>query len=65
MKIYVDSDAMPRRLKEAVFQVAARTQIEAVFVAAHIPRLPECEFVRCVGAGGAFDGADDWIVEHV
>ena len=64
MKILVDCDAMPRPLKEVLATVAEREKIETVFVAARTPRLPESEFIHTVGAGTAFDGADDWIVEH-
>ena len=39
--------------------------METVFAAAHALRLAESEFVKTVSAGNAFNGADDWIVEHV
>ncbi|MDD3154277.1 MAG: DUF188 domain-containing protein [Victivallaceae bacterium] len=65
MKIYADSDALPRPLKDALLRAAQRTRTETFFVAARSPRLPESEFVRPVGAGSAFNGADDWIVEEV
>lgn len=64
MKILIDSDAIPRPLKEALIKAAEREKVEMVFVAAHFPRLPQSEFVRGVAAGSAFNGADDWIVEH-
>ena len=65
MKILVDCDAMPRPLKEALCKAAGREKITAVFVAAQAPRLPESAFLQAIGAGKAFDGADDWIVEHL
>ncbi len=65
MKIYADTDAMPRPLKEVLLKVAGREKIVTVFVAAAPPRLPGSEWVRAVGAGNAFDGADNWIVEHL
>ena len=64
MKILVDCDAMPRPLKEVLCKVAERDKIKVVFVAATAPRLPESAFIRAVGAGTAFNGADAWIVEH-
>ncbi len=64
MKILIDSDAIPRPLKEALIKAAEREKMEMIFVAANIPRLPESGFVKGVAAGKAFNGADDWIVEH-
>lgn len=64
MKIYVDGDALPRPLKEALFKAAEREKIELYFVAAVAPRIPFSPYLHPVGAGGAFNGADDWIVEH-
>lgn len=64
MKILVDGDAVPRPLKEALYKAAGREQVETVFVAARAPRIPESPFLKAVGAGTAFNGADDWIVEH-
>ncbi len=63
MKILVDSDALPRPLKEVLLRVAEREAVETVFVAARAPRLPESMLVKAVGAGGAFNAADDRIVE--
>ncbi len=65
MKILVDCDAMPRPLKDVLCKVGEREKVETVFVAAHAPRLPESASIRCVAAGTAFNGADDWIVEHL
>lgn len=65
MKILVDCDAMPRPLKDVLCKVAERKKTTTVFVAASAPRLGGSEFIRTVGAGNAFNGADDWIVDHV
>jgi hypothetical protein len=65
MKILVDCDAMPRPLKEVLRKVADRDKVETLFVAAHAPGTPESAFLTAVGAGTAFNGADDWIVDHV
>lgn len=65
MKIYVDCDAMPRPFKDTLLKVAEREKIETFFVAAQAPRLPLSDFVRSIGAGKDFDGADNWIVEHI
>ena len=65
MRIFADCDAMPRPLKEALRKTAEREKTETFFVAARPPNLPSSEFIVPVGAGNAFNGADDWIVEHV
>ena len=65
MKILVDADAVPRAIREILIRVAEREKLPCVFVAARMPRLPESACVRGVGAGDAFDGADDRIVEEL
>ena len=65
MKIYVDNDAMPRPLKEVLFKVAQREKVETIFVAAFAQTVPFSDHIRSVAAGTAFNGADDWIAEHV
>lgn len=65
MKIYVDSDAIPRPLREVLLRAAEREKLETCFVAARAPSLPQTEYVKTVSAGTAFNGADDWIVDRV
>lgn len=63
--IYVDADAMPRPLRDVLARVAVRENITTFFVAAAPPSIAENDQVRSIGAGRAFNGADDWIVEHL
>ena len=65
MKILIDADALPRSLKDALIKAAERTRCRCVFVAARMPSLPFSEWVEGVAAGNAFNGADDWIAEHI
>ncbi len=65
MKIYVDADALPRVIREVLQKVAEREKIETILVAARAIYLPPSKFMQSVAAGNAFDGADDWIVDHV
>lgn len=65
MKVLVDADAVPRAIREILIRVAEREKLPCVFVAARMPRLPESACVRGIGAGDAFDGADDRIVEEL
>lgn len=64
MRIFVDCDAIPRPLRDLLLRAAEREQAEVYFVAARAPSLPQTEYVKTVSAGSAFNGADDWIVEH-
>jgi len=64
MKILVDADALPRPLKEVLIKASERVKCECLLVAAYAPRLMPSEYVRGVAAGRAFNGADDWIVDH-
>jgi uncharacterized protein YaiI (UPF0178 family) len=61
-KIFVDSDACP--VKPEVIRVAQRYGIAVTFVSNSWMRLPEEWDARLVVVAGAFDAADDWIVEH-
>lgn len=65
MKIYSDTDALPGPLRDVLLKVAEREKVETLFVAARAPLLPESTYVKCVAAGNDFDGADNWIVEHI
>ena len=44
--IYIDGDAIPRELKEAVYRAAERTRIPAVLVANSFQRIPASALVR-------------------
>jgi uncharacterized protein YaiI (UPF0178 family) len=63
MKIYVDADAFPRVLKEALFRVVNRLKIEAVLVAGKYINVPRSENVSCICVPGGVDAADDRIAE--
>lgn len=61
--IYIDGDAIPRELKEAVYRAAERTRIPAVLVANSFQRIPASALVRLEVTGSGFDAADNRIVE--
>jgi uncharacterized protein YaiI (UPF0178 family) len=63
MAIYVDADACP--VKEEVYRVARRHQVQ-VFVVANSPmRVPAEARIELVVVRGGFDAADDWIAERI
>ncbi len=63
LHIYVDADACP--VKQEIYRVAGRYQLDVTLVANSRMRVPEERWIRLEVVGGGFDEADDWIVEHV
>ncbi len=65
MRIYVDADSCP--VKEEVFRVARRYELEVQVVSASWLRLPQDPLIRLelVPETGSLDAADDRIVEQV
>lgn len=61
--LYVDADACP--VKSEVVKVAERHGLPVVFVANAWMTVPRGPRVRVEVVSGAFDAADDWIVEQV
>jgi uncharacterized protein YaiI (UPF0178 family) len=61
--IYVDADACP--VKAETVKVAERHGLPVVFVTNAWLAVPRAPRVRVQVVNGAFDAADDWIVEHV
>jgi len=63
LHIFVDADACP--VKDEVYRVAARYDLDVTLVAAAWQRTPEQPRVDLHVVGQGIDGADDWIVAHV
>jgi uncharacterized protein len=61
--IYVDADACP--VKAEAVKVAIRHKLAVTFVANCSLQLPRGPRVRMQIVSGAFDAADDWIVEQL
>lgn len=61
--IYIDADACP--VKQEVYRVAGRYQLDVTLVANSRMRVPDGQRVALMVVKGGFDAADDWIVEHV
>src|SRR6266436_563758 len=60
--IYIDADGCP--VKDEVFRVAERYKLSVVLVANKRLNLPVNSLLEMVVVTGAFDAADDWIVEN-
>jgi uncharacterized protein len=63
IEVFVDADACP--VKQEVCRVAQRYGLNVTFVTNSWMRTPDHDWLRLVVVEGKFDGADDWIVEHV
>jgi uncharacterized protein YaiI (UPF0178 family) len=63
LHIYVDADACP--VKNEVYRVAKRYQLNVTLVANAWMRTPDDERVNLEVVEDGFDAADDWIVDHV
>jgi uncharacterized protein YaiI (UPF0178 family) len=63
LHIYVDADACP--VKQEVYRVARRYQLNVTLVANAWMRTPGDRRITLEVVEDGFDAADDWIVEHV
>ena len=61
-RIYIDADGCP--VKNEVYRVAERYKLPVVLVANKRLNLPLNSLLEMVVVTGAFDAADDWIVEN-
>lgn len=62
MQIWVDADACPGVIKEILFRVADRLQMQVTLVANQLMRVPPSRFIRSVQVPRGFDVADAEIV---
>ncbi|GAB3455611.1 YaiI/YqxD family protein [Massilia terrae] len=65
MHIWVDADACPAVIKDILFRVAERLQIEVILVANQLIRVPGSRFIRALQVPAGADAADTAIVERV
>jgi uncharacterized protein YaiI (UPF0178 family) len=63
MKIWVDADACPKVIKEILFRVAQRKQLELILVANQPLAVPNAPWVRSVAVSQGFDVADQAIAD--
>jgi uncharacterized protein YaiI (UPF0178 family) len=63
LKLWIDADACPVAIKEILFRVADRRQIETTLVANQSIAIPQSNFVRRVTVRDGADVADNAIVE--
>lgn len=61
--IYVDADGCP--VKDEIYKVAERFQMEVILVANRSMNIPLNKLFKMEVVSSGFDSADDWIVEKV
>ena len=62
MQIWVDADACPAVIKDILYRVAERLQLNVTLVANQLMRVPPSRFVRALQVPAGFDVADAEIV---
>ena len=62
MQIWVDADACPAVIKEILYRVADRVQMQVTLVANQLLRVPPSRFIRAVQVPSGADVADKEIV---
>ena len=62
INIYIDADACP--VKNEVYRVAERYELDVILVANTWMNTPKSNRIRLQVVDGKFDAADDWIVDH-
>lgn len=65
MKIWIDADACPKIVKEAVFKASSRLKISTCLVANSYMSIPLSPYIQFVQVEQGADVADQYIVEHV
>ena len=63
IKIWVDGDACPAKVKEMVFRTAKRREIQTTLVANQSIRVPKSEFIDAILVPHGADVADKKIIE--
>lgn len=65
MRIWIDGDACPNKIKDILFRAAIRTQTEVIIVANHFAAIPASPFIKRLQVESGFDVADNKIAANV
>lgn len=63
--IWIDADACPKLIKEVIYSISQRLQLEVILVANSSMFIPPSPLIRLVKVSAGADVADNYIVEHV
>jgi len=65
MKIWVDADACPVKIKEILFRCADRRKVAVTLVANQPLRIPKSRYISFIKVAAGFDVADNEIVQQM
>jgi|SRR5579862_280371 len=65
MKIWVDADACPKKIKEILFRAAIRTETKLILVSNHAISTPASPFISKIQVIAGFDVADNKIIQNL
>lgn len=65
MQIWVDADACPSVIKDVLFRVADRLEVQVTLVANKLLRTPPSRFIKAIQVPAGFDVTDNEIVRLV
>lgn len=65
MKIWVDADACPKKIKEILFRAAIRTKTKLILVSNHAISTPASPFISKIQVIAGFDVADNKIAQNI
>lgn len=63
--IWIDADACPKAVKEAVFKVSRRLSIQIILVANSYQNIPLSSLIKLIVVNKRFDAADEHIIDQV
>jgi uncharacterized protein YaiI (UPF0178 family) len=64
-KIWIDADACPKAVKEIVFAVSRRLNLNIVLVANAYQLIPQSDLIKLIIVDKGFDAADQHIIDQV
>lgn len=64
-KIWIDADSCPKAVKEIVYKVSRRLNINIVLVANSYQMTPTSNLIRLIVVDNGFDAADEHIIDQV
>lgn len=65
MKIWVDADACPKKIKEILFRAAIRTKTKLILISNHAISTPASPFISKIQVIAGFDVADNKIIQNL
>lgn len=64
-KIWIDADACPKVIKEIIFKVSLRLEINLILVANSYQFIPDSPLIKLIVVDKGFDAADQHIIDQV